>query len=115
MRVRASFTVENSYIIPLFTLIIVVMVILGMDIHDELILKAVCFQGGMRIEQEKLDESEKSACVADILEYVDSKTIRKTLNTSDVKNMIEKVEPKNNSPREFIRRRCRFDKVRAGE
>lgn len=115
MRVRASFTVENSYIIPLFTLIIVVMVILGMDIHDDLILKAVCFQGGMRIEQEKLEGADKSACVADVLEYINAKAIRKTLGTADVNSMIEKVKPKDNSPREFIRRRCRFDKVRAGE
>lgn len=115
MRVRASFTVENSYIIPLFILVMVVMVILGMDIHDDLILKAVCFQGGMRIEQEKLGGADKSACVADVLEYINAKAIRKTFGTADVTSMIEKVKPKDNSPREFIRRRCRFDKVRAGE
>ena len=41
MRLRASFTVENSFIIPFFTMIIVVMVILALDMHDELIGKAV--------------------------------------------------------------------------
>ena len=54
MRLRASFTVENSFIIPFFTMIIVVMVILALDMHDELIGKAVSFQGNMKIEQEKV-------------------------------------------------------------
>ena len=77
MRLRASFTVENSFIIPFFTMIIVVMVILALDMHDELIGKAVSFQGNMKIEQEKLEGSNRNQCVSDVSSYASLKSMKK--------------------------------------
>ncbi len=106
MRLRASFTVENSVIIPLFTIIIVTLVITGLDMHDELVLKAACFQGGMKLEQEEVDASQKSAYLSEIVSYVQSKCMRKTYSVSDVTEKIDSINVKDNSPREFIRKRC---------
>ena len=104
MRLRASFTVENSFIIPFFTMIIVVMVILALDMHDELIGKAVSFQGNMKIEQEKLEGSKRNQCVSDISSYASLKSMRKTVSDEEIKKIMDKNKVVNNSPREFIRK-----------
>lgn len=104
MRIRASYTVENSVIIPLFTMIIVVMVILALDMHDEIVFKAAAFQGNMRIEQEELEGSGASECVADVTDYINTKTMRKTATAGNVKSTGAKVSVDDNNPREFIRK-----------
>ena len=104
MRLRASFTVENSFIIPFFTMIIVVMVILALDMHDELIAKAVSFQGNMKIEQEKLEGSNRNLCVSDVSSYVGLKSMRKSMNDEEIKKIMDENKVVSNSPREFIRK-----------
>ena len=104
MRLRASFTVENSFIIPFFTMIIVVMVILALDMHDELIGKAVSFQGNMKIEQEKLEGSNRNLCVSDVSSYAGLKSMRKSMNDEEIKKIMDENKVVNNSPREFIRK-----------
>ena len=100
MRLRASFTVENSFIIPFFTMIIVVMVILALDMHDELIGKAVSFQGNMKIEQEKLEGSNRNQCVSNVSSYASLKSMRKTVSNEEIKKIMDKNKVVNNSPRE---------------
>ena len=44
-RVRASFTLENAFLIPLFTMIIVILMGAGLYMHDNIIIKNALIQG----------------------------------------------------------------------
>jgi hypothetical protein len=109
--------VENSVIIPLFTIIIITLVLTGLDMHDELVLKSVCFQGNMKIEQENLENlnDEKNAYLSDVAAYASQKSMRNTVDVEEVTSCMEKVKVKDNSPRDFIRKRCVFNALRAGK
>lgn len=115
MRLRASYTIENSYIIPLFTIVIVIMVLTGMELHDSAIVKAVCFQGNMKIEQEKLEGAERAESIKNVMEYIEKKTISVTTNDTLAGEVIKETEIESKDPRDFIRKRCRLNEVRAGE
>jgi hypothetical protein len=106
--------VENSVIIPLFTIIIITLVLTGLDMHDELVLKSVCFQGNMKIEQKKLDD-ERNAYLSDVAAYASQKSMRNTVDVGEVTSCMEKVRVKDNSPRDFIRKRCVFNALRTGK
>ena len=50
---RASFVIENSVLIPLFTGIIVTLILFGMRWHDELVVDSIKLQVALKLEQEK--------------------------------------------------------------
>lgn len=56
MRLRASFTVENSVIIPIFTLIIVSLIVLMLYLHDCVVVKNALFQSAIKTEKTILQD-----------------------------------------------------------
>ena len=57
MYVRASFVIENSVLIPLFTGIIVTLILFGMRWHDELVVDSIKLQVALKLEQEKISHN----------------------------------------------------------
>ena len=51
MRIKASYTVENAVIVPMFMIIIMIMLRLCCDMHDELIKASVNSQVVVKAEQ----------------------------------------------------------------
>jgi len=60
MRLRASATVENAVIMPLFTIIIVLMIMLNCYIHDKIITKSAALKLGMQAELELTDSIDRT-------------------------------------------------------
>ena len=56
-RVRASFTLENVFLIPLFTMIIVFLMGAGLYLHDNIIIKNSLIQGTVILEKNILKEA----------------------------------------------------------
>ena len=56
-RVRASFTLENVFLIPLFTMIIVFLMGAGLYLHDNIIIKNALIQGTVILEKNILKEA----------------------------------------------------------
>ena len=56
-RVRASFTLENVFLIPLFTMIIVFLMGAGLYLHDNIIIKNALIQGTVILEKNILKRS----------------------------------------------------------
>ena len=56
-RVRASFTLENAFLIPLFTMIIVFLMAAGLYLHDNIIIKNALIQGTVILEKNILKET----------------------------------------------------------
>ena len=56
-RVRASFTLENVFLIPLFTMIIVFLMGAGMYLHDNIIIKNALIQGTVILEKNILEKA----------------------------------------------------------
>ena len=56
-RVRASFTLENVFLIPLFTMIIVFLRGAGLYLHDNIIIKNALIQGTVILEKNILKEA----------------------------------------------------------
>ena len=54
---RASFTLENVFLIPLFTMIIVFLMGAGMYLHDNIIIKNALIQGTVILEKNILKEA----------------------------------------------------------
>lgn len=57
MRVRASFTIENTVVIPVFTIIIVFLAVLLLYLHDSAVVKNALIQSAVKAEKEVLDKS----------------------------------------------------------
>lgn len=51
MRIRASFTIENAVIIPIFTWIVVSLIALSLYLHDCVVIKDALFQGAVVLEK----------------------------------------------------------------
>ena len=79
MYVRASFVIENSVLIPLFTGIIVTLILFGMRWHDELVVDSIKLQVALKLEQENIsDKNEKyNEIINKIIKY--QKTTRKLI------------------------------------
>jgi hypothetical protein len=129
MRIKASYTIENSVIIPVFTLIIVSLMGLLFYLHDTVIIKNATFQTAMRLEQQvgEVSETERSKMQENTKDYIKEKTIfatdisvvlkeenkesycvgKATFTTIGLlldANRIEKcVSVKDNNPPDFIR------------
>ena len=54
---RASFTLENAFLIPLFTMIIVFLMGAGLYLHDNIIIKNALIQGTVILEKNILKEA----------------------------------------------------------
>lgn len=105
-RLRASFTVENSIIIPVFTCIIVVMILFALKLHDELILKNAEFRMAVKTEQGQLDSSsdEYRRVLENASDYVKEKTFYSISNKDIIAEDInKKTYVKDNRQPEFIR------------
>lgn len=58
-RVRASYTIENSYLLPMFTIIIIILIMITFYFHDMAIIKNVLVQTAANAEQHgELSEEE---------------------------------------------------------
>lgn len=74
MRLRASFTLENSVIIPIFTLIIAALIAMSIYFHDINIIKNALFQA--TVQAEKLTEESGISILEQRVEaYLQEKTI----------------------------------------
>ena len=60
MRIKASYTVENAVIVPMFMIIIMIMLRLCCDMHDELIKASVNSQVVVQTELNDFGKDEKS-------------------------------------------------------
>jgi len=58
MHLRASFTVENAVIIPLFTIIIVILVLLCISVHNNVQENYNQFRTFMKLQEQKNDNQE---------------------------------------------------------
>ncbi len=81
-RVRASFTLENAVLIPLFTLIIVFLIGAGLYLHDNMIMKNALTQGAVILEKDilKTDVLENDASENSISAIEKSRTQKQQLN-----------------------------------
>lgn len=50
-RLRASYTIENSYIIPMFTMIIIILIAVTFYFHDMAVIKNILIQVDIQAEQ----------------------------------------------------------------
>lgn len=115
MRLRASFTMENSVIIPLFTIFIVMLVLTGLNLHDSVIFKSACFQAAMKLEWDGNDAASQNSYLSEVASYAQSKSMRTSYSVSDVTEGVNKAGVADNNPRDFIRKRCALDALRTGE
>lgn len=106
MRIRASFTLENSVIIPVFTMIIVGLVLIGIYMHDKVVAQNAIFQTAMKLEQESenMTQQGKDICIQNAADYIREKSIRYVKNSEEIKADIEQkhIVAKNRQP-DFIR------------
>ena len=83
MRLKASFTVENSIIIPLFTIIIVALCLLTFVLHDHVIIKNACFQSAIILNGQPNELVDRNQSKSESMkqmnlkaqDYIDAKTI----------------------------------------
>lgn len=59
MRIKASFTLENSVIIPIFVVLDMLFIMIVLDMHDQIVVRSIDIQVAMKLEQE-LNESDIS-------------------------------------------------------
>ncbi len=82
MRIRASFTLENSVIIPVFTFIIMALITLAIYFHDINVIKNALFQ--ITVQAEKISDSNDMQIIQmQAEEYLKEKTI--AVKVSDVR------------------------------
>jgi len=112
MRLKASFVVENAFIAPLFTLIIVALMSLCLYIRDSLIIENGILIASMKYEQEvrKKDKitNEVNADSTEVIRaaeaYIkDNVVVMKDINAAWIKKEIDKNPIKGNYPPDFIR------------
>mgnify|MGYP007084811635 CR=1 FL=1 len=75
MRLRASYTIENSVIIPLFTIIMVVLVSLCFYLHDSVILKNTVFQTALKYESLQEQKQDSMVLQQSVSDYLTDKTL----------------------------------------
>lgn len=75
MWVRASYTVENAVIVPLFSMIIILLVSFTCNIHDEIIRENVTSQIGIEVELNEMDTERKKDMERFAEEYLKERCI----------------------------------------
>lgn len=106
MRLRASFVVEDSVIIPLFTMITVTLILFCLGLHDMVISDCAVIQGQLKVEQE-LDHNKVediSVVVTDVCSYINNKSIKTNIKEKDVMNMVQDSRIDSNYQPDFIRK-----------
>lgn len=58
MRLKASFTIENSVVIPIFTMIIVILVLLCLSIHERVQSNYNQFRTNMELQERENDNQD---------------------------------------------------------
>lgn len=106
MRLKASFTVENSVIIPLFTIIVVLMIRMTFYLHDEVVLRNAEFQAAIMLEQEEmgLTELQRKNIIQNTSDYIKLKSLLNIADRLSVEQDLSQKEIiKSNSQPDFIR------------
>lgn len=99
MRIKASYTVENAVIVPMFMIIIVVMLRVCCNMHDELIKMSVNSQVVVQAELNDFDRDDEQIYNEKASHYLKERTI--FLNDYKVDGDSSLV--KTNSPEKAIR------------
>lgn len=105
MYVRASFVIENSVLIPLFTGIIVTLILFGMRWHDELVVDSIKLQVALKLEQENIsDKNEKyNEIIKNAADNARSRLLIKETDMNEITSGInDYIKP--NSQSDFIRK-----------
>lgn len=105
MYVRASFVIENSVLIPLFTRIIVTLILFGMRWHDELVVDSIKLQVALKLEQENIsDKNEKyNEIIKNAADNARSRLLIKETDMNEITSGInDYIKP--NSQSDFIRK-----------
>lgn len=94
MWVRGSYTVENSVIVPMFTMIVVSCILLCCNLHDRIIRRNIQRQAAIEIELCDLDENEQNQLIDEAQKYSDKRTIFSNSQGINVKDsFIKRSEP----------------------
>ncbi len=107
MRLKASFTVENAVLVPLFTIIIITLVLYGISVHDHVIEHSAELQAAMKIEQESpgLSDQEQERVFQNAAAYISEKSMREDGDPYKVEQAAEnKIIIRHNLPADFIRK-----------
>ena len=102
---RASFVIENSVLIPLFTGIIVTLILFGMRWNDELVVDSIKLQVALKLEQENI--SDKNEKYNEILKNAaDNARSRLLIKETDMNEITSGINDyiKPNSQSDFIRK-----------
>lgn len=75
MRIKASYTVENAVIVPMFMIIIVIMLRLSCDMHDELIKTSVNSQVVVQAELNDFGKDDEEIYAGKAEQYLRERTI----------------------------------------
>lgn len=105
MYVRASFVIENSVLIPLFTGIIVTLILFGMRWYDELVVDSIKLQVALKLEQENIsDKNEKyNEIIKNAADNARSRLLIKETDMNEITSGInDYIKP--NSQSDFIRK-----------
>jgi hypothetical protein len=96
MRLRASFTVENAVIIPVFTIILLMLMSFIFYLHDMVIVKNALFQTDIQAEQAYKTE-DSTAAVTEIQKQISGYLKDKTLFLTDITVAAEETNGRINS------------------
>ena len=105
MYVRASFVIENSVLIPLFTGIIVTLILFGVRWHVELVVDSIKLQVALKLEQENIsDKNEKyNEIIKNAADNARSRLLIKETDMNEITSGInDYIKP--NSQSDFIRK-----------
>ena len=97
MRIKASYTVENAVIVPMFMIIIMIMLRLCCDMHDELIKASVNSQVVVQTELNDFGKDDEEIYVGKAEQYL------KEIFLNDCKIDGESSPVATNSPEKAIR------------
>lgn len=108
MRLRASVTVENSFIIPVFFVISVILIIFTLDFHDNVVAQSAQIQMQLKLEQENRTEknaqSYEQQVICDGMDYMNIRMIKSSKTKQEIKNMLDRKKfIKSNVHQDFIR------------
>ena len=94
MWVRASYTVENAVIIPLFSIIIVIIISFTCNIHDEIIKENVMIQAAIENELNDMDNERRKDLEKTATAYLKDRCIfSRNYNVKVDEKLVKKSEP----------------------
>lgn len=99
MWVRASYTVENAVIVPIFSMIIIIIISFTCSIHDEIIKENVISQVAIEDELNEMNDERRNEFEKIAEEFLKDRCI--FLHNYEVK--VEKSSMKKSEPEKSIR------------